>query len=352
MNKQFWKGKNVLLTGHTGFKGSWLSIWLKMLDVELVGYSKDIPTKPSLYEIANVKDGITSIVGDVTDHNHLKKVIKSHQPDVIIHMAAQSLVGQSYINPVETYSTNVMGTVYLLDALRSENKTRVIINVTSDKCYKNKEISYGYKESDPMGGYDPYSSSKGCSELITSAFRNSFFNSSENEIALASVRAGNVIGGGDWAKDRLIPDIINSVLKQHKLKIRNPKAVRPWQYVLDPLNGYLQLVEKLWNDMRSFCEGWNFGPNEQDEKSVDWLVKKFSEIWGRPISWEQFSNFYPHEANYLRLDCSKAKKKLGWKQKLNLDSALKWTIDWYKHFIQKDDMRRFTEEQIKNFNLL
>lgn len=355
MNLQFWKDKRVLLTGHTGFKGSWLSLWLQKLGTNLIGFSKSIPTNPSLFELANVKEGMTSIMGNVCDLDHLKEVIKEYKPEIIIHMAAQSLLHQSYENPIETYSTNVMGTVNLFEAIREIGKVRVVVNVTSDKCYENKELTRGYQEDDPMGGYDPYSSSKGCAELVTSSFRNSFFNPAEYEkhgIGLASVRVGNVIGGGDWAKDRLIPDIMNGITEGHKIKIRNPQAVRPWQFVLEPLRGYLMLAEKLWNNPSAYSEPWNFGSNDEDVKPVSWIMKKLIDLWGEDVKWEIDHGNYKHETKYLKLDCTKAKTRLGWVPKTNLETSLKLVVDWYKQYKQKTDIRKFTEDQIKNFSLL
>jgi len=355
MDASFWKNKKVLLTGHTGFKGSWLSVWLQKLGVNLIGFSNSIPTKPSLFELAHVKDGMVSIMGDVRDFSKLENVISEHSPEIIIHMAAQSLVLPSYNDPIETYATNVMGTVNLLEAIRKVGKARVVINVTSDKCYENKGLAVGYSEDDPMGGYDPYSSSKGCAELVTSSFRNSFFNTSQykkHNTALASVRAGNVIGGGDWSANRLIPDIMDGIVKHQTVKIRNPDAVRPWQFVLEPLNGYLMLAENLWHNGPQYMEGWNFGPNDEDAKPVSWIVTKLSQLWGNEIAWEVDSGNHEHEANYLKLDCSKAKKKLGWFPKMNLELAIKWVVDWYKQYEQKNDMRKFTEEQINQFSLL
>lgn len=355
MSQGFWKGKKVLLTGHTGFKGSWLSMWLQKLNVNLIGFSKSIPTRPSLFELANVKDGMTSIMGDICDFNHVEDVIKEHHPEIIIHMAAQSLVHESYKNPIETYATNVLGTVNLLEAVRRAGKVHVVINVTSDKCYENRGTKVGYNENDPMGGYDPYSSSKGCAELVTSSFRNSFFNPeayTKHGVALASVRAGNVIGGGDWATDRLIPDIIRGVFAHQTIKIRNPDAIRPWQYVLEPLNGYLLLIEKLWDHEPDYMEGWNFGPDDEGIKPVSWIVEKFTRLWGDNLRWELDDMNHKHEADYLKLDCTKAKVKLKWLPKINLELALKFTVEWYKQYEQKNDMRKFTEEQINNFSSL
>lgn len=348
MNKKFWKNKKILITGHTGFKGSWLTIWLKSLGVEIIGFSKSIPTNPSLFEIANVSKGIKSIEGNIQNYEFLKEIISKHNPEIIFHMAAQSLVIKAYSDPIETFSTNVMGTVNLLYAIKETKKPRIVINVTSDKCYANNESLEGYKEDDPMGGHDPYSSSKGCAELITKSFRNSFFSSeSENNVALASVRAGNVLGGGDWAQNRLIPDIIRAIKNKESVKIRNPNSLRPWQHVLDPLHGYIQLAEKLDND-KTFSEGWNFGPDKKEVKSVSWIIKKFNELWKDKIDWE-IGNVEFHEANNLILDCQKAKTKLQWNSKINIDTALRLTIDWYEKYFDNEDMRKVTEEQIKKF---
>ena len=352
MNSEFWNGKTVLLTGHTGFKGSWLSLWLQKLRVRLIGFSKSIPTNPSLFELAKVENGMTSIMGDVCDYKHLKEVMRNYKSEIVIHMAAQAILRESYKNPVETYATNVMGVVNLFEAVRKVGKVRVILNVTSDKCYDIKESSQGYKEDDPMGGYDPYSNSKGCAELVTSSFRNSFFNPTEYKkhgVALASARAGNVIGGGDWSDYRLIPDMMKGILDGSVIKIRHPKAVRPWQFILDPLSGYLTLVQKLWENGGEFTEGWNFGPPNIDVKPVSWIVEKLTKQWNHDINWELDKADNPHEADYLRLDCSKAKSRLGWLSKMNLDLALSWTTDWYKQYEQKNDMRQFTEKQIDNF---
>ena len=332
-----------------------MSLWLQKLGTNLVGFSKDIPTKPSLFEIANVENGMKSIIGDIRDYNQIRDVIGEHQPEIIIHMATQSLVHQSYKNPLETYATNVMGTVNLFEVIRKQNHVHVVVNVTSDKCYDNKEPMRIHKEDDPMGGFDPYSSSKGCAELITSSFRNSFFNPrnyAKHNVAVASVRAGNVIGGGDWAQDRLIPDIVRNIIQETKLKIRNPNSIRPWQYVLEPLHGYLSLAEKLWSDGPTYSQAWNFGPDEQNKKPVSWLVEKFYESWGGKFNWELDSSDHPLESNNLQLDSTKARQNLGWHYKTNLDLALKWTADWYKQYKNDNNMRRFTETQINNFILL
>jgi len=352
MNPQFWKGKTVFLTGHTGFKGSWISLLLQKLGANLIGFSKDIPTKPSLFEIANVKDGMTSLIGNVCDYVRIEKVIQDYKPEIIIHMAAQAILRYSYKDPIETYSTNVMGTVNLLESIRKNGNARVILNVTSDKCYKPDKASSGFKEDDRLGGYDPYSNSKACSELITSSFRNSFFNPSQyndHEVSLASARAGNVIGGGDWGPDRLIPDIMKGILNNESVEIRHPDAIRPWQHVLDPLNGYLILMEKLWSSGQDYSEGWNFGPEKNDEKPVRWIIEKLTEQWNQNTKWKLDERKNPHEEEYLRLDSSKAKLKLGWKPKLNLEKGLLSTTNWYKHYKENKNMKEFSEEQIVEF---
>ena len=352
MNSNFWKNKKVLLTGHTGFKGSWLSIWLKKLGVELIGFSKDIPTNPSLFEIARVSEGMTSITGNIEDFTAIQKVLKENKPEIVIHMAAQSLVRKSYEEPVNTFATNVMGTVNLLQAVKKTGNTRVLINVTSDKCYENKDAEKAFSENSPMGGYDPYSSSKGCAELVTSAFRDSFFNLKEFDqhgCSLSSVRSGNVIGGGDWAKDRLIPDIMNSISKRIPTQIRNTRSIRPWQFVLEPLFGYLILAQRMWEEGKEFSEPWNFGPDETDCKSVKWILEKISKEWNDGFSWKEDTKDNPHEAEMLKLDCTKAKKRLGWKTKLDVTETIEWTVNWYKEYFKNSDMKEYTENQIDKF---
>ena len=352
MDSNFWKNKKVLLTGHTGFKGSWLSIWLKKLGAELVGFSKDIPTKPSLFEVAKVSEGMISITGNIEDFAMIQKVVKENKPEIVIHMAAQSLVRKSYEEPITTFATNVMGTVNLLQAIKTAGSTRVLINVTSDKCYENKGTEKAFSENSPMGGYDPYSSSKGCAELVTSSFRDSFFNPKEFErhrLSLSSVRSGNVIGGGDWAKDRLIPDIVNGVSKRTPIQIRNIKSVRPWQFVLEPLFGYLLLAQRMWKDGKEFSEPWNFGPDETDCKSVKWILEKISKEWNDGFSWKEDTKDNPHEAEMLKLDCTKAKKRLGWKTKLDVTETIEWTVNWYKEYFKNSDMKEYTENQIDRF---
>ena len=355
MNKDFWSKKKILLTGHTGFKGSWLSLWLQKLNSNVIGFSKSIPTNPSLFQLANIEDGMTSIIGDVCDYDKLEEVIKEYKPEIVIHMAAQAILRESHSNPVETYATNVMGTVNLLESIRKAGNVKVILNVTTDKCYEPNESSKGHLETDRLGGYDPYSNSKACSELVTASFRDSFFNPKEyhkHGTSLASCRAGNVIGGGDWAKDRLIPDIMKGILNNEIIKIRNPNSIRPWQYVLDPLNGYLILVEKLWSSGSEFSEGWNFGPEENNEKPVKWIVEKLTKQWSKDIKWDIDNNINLHEENYLRLNCIKANSRLGWMPKLNLEQGLEWIIEWYRQYKKNNNMKDITEQQIEKFQKL
>jgi CDP-glucose 4,6-dehydratase len=309
ISQDFWQGKRVFLTGHTGFKGSWLSLWLASLGATVKGYALTPPTSPSLFNEAKIDSIIESCVGDIRDQDALYKSMVSFNPDILIHMAAQPLVRYSYDAPIETYEVNVIGTAKVLEVARSCINLKAIVNITTDKCYENDGRSQGYKENDPMGGYDPYSSSKGCAELVASAYRRSFLQ--DQGIGVASVRAGNVIGGGDWADDRLIPDILRSFEKSEPVVIRNPKATRPWQHVLEPLSGYLILAQKLYEDQKEYAEGWNFGPNEQDVKPVDWILDKMIAKWPNP-SWELDQNSNPHEAVFLKLDITKAESKLGW----------------------------------------
>ena len=352
MNPQFWQGKKVFLTGHTGFKGSWLSLWLQLLGAEVIGYSLPPSTQPSLFELAKVAEGMTSVVGDILNLEHLTKVMSEYQPEIVIHMAAQALVRKSYQSPVETYNTNVMGTVHVLEAVRQVKSVRALVNVTSDKCYENREWVWGYREDEAMGGYDPYSSSKGCAELVTTAYRNSFFhpdNYSQHQVAIASGRAGNVIGGGDWAEDRLVPDIIKAFIDGHPVTIRNPQAIRPWQHVLEPLSGYLSLAEGLVTQRETLVGGWNFGPNESDVQSVAWVVEKLIELWSQNANWQLDPLVQPHEANHLKLDCSKAKVKLKWIPRLDLSTTLSWVVDWTKAWQQGGNMQAVTNQQIKEY---
>ena len=350
----FWEGKKVLLTGHTGFKGSWLSLWLQSLGANVVGYALAPPTNPSLFETAQVGNDMTSIIADIRDLDKLQAVFAEHQPEIIIHMAAQPLVRYSYVNPVETYSTNVMGTVHLLEAARHTQSVRAIVNVTTDKCYENREWAWGYRENEPMGGFDPYSNSKGCAELVTAAYRNSYFHPDHYQkhgVALASARAGNVIGGGDWAEDRLIPDIMRAITKGESVNIRNPYAIRPWQHVLEPLSGYLVLAQKLVEEGPAYAEGWNFGPNDEDAKPVQWIVEHLTESWGNDASWLVDEGDHPHEAHYLKLDCSKVKTRLDWTPKWRLEIALDKIIEWQKHYQQGADIRALTLKQVADYQV-
>jgi CDP-glucose 4,6-dehydratase len=326
----FWKNKKVFLTGHTGFKGSWMAIWLSHLGAEVKGYSLEPPTNPSLFVEAKVKSLIESEINDIRDYTKLSLSIKNFSPDIIIHMAAQPLVRASYKNPLETYETNVMGTANILHAAIESRTIKAIVNITTDKCYENREIDIAYKENDPMGGFDPYSSSKGCAELVTSAYRESFLKN--KNIGIASVRAGNVIGGGDWAEDRLIPDILKAFESNKSVVIRNPQATRPWQHVLEPLSGYLMLAEKLYNSPSKFSEGWNFGPNYQDVKPVGSILEYMTKLWPGS-SWQLDKSENPHEANLLKLDISKAKSKLQWKPVWSLETALNKIVKWHTSWI-------------------
>jgi len=352
MNPDFWKGKKVFLTGHTGFKGGWCATWLKLLGADVTGYALNPTANPNLFEVANIAEGMHSQIGDVLDFFNLKKSLAKAQPEIVIHFAAQALVRESYTDPVTTYTTNVLGTLHLLEAVRQLGSHCVVLNVTSDKCYENQEWVWGYRENEPLGGLDPYSSSKACSELVTTAYRNSFFNSKnfeEHGVALASVRAGNVIGGGDWAKDRLIPDILRALAAGVKVSIRNPHAIRPWQHVLDPLQGYFTLAEKLFERGPEFAEAWNFGPSEAGAKTVAWVADHLHRFFGKESAWKPDTKPHPHEANYLKLECEKARSRLGWQPQLSLDLALLWVAEWSQAQASGKNMRAFTETQIRQF---
>jgi len=346
IDQDFWQGKRVFLTGHTGFKGSWLSLWLTSLGATVKGYALNPPTTPSLFNEAKVDSLIDSQIADIRDQDVLYESMTKFNPDILIHMAAQPLVRYSYEAPIETYEVNVIGTAKVLEVARSCPNLKAIVNITTDKCYENDGRVHGYKESDPMGGYDPYSSSKGCAELVTLAYRRSFLQ--EQGIKLASVRAGNVIGGGDWADDRLIPDILRSFEKSESVVIRNPKATRPWQHVLEPLSGYLILAQKLYKNQEDYAEGWNFGPNEKDVKPVDWILDKMIAKWPNS-SWELDKNSNPHEAYFLKLDISKAESKLGWKPVWELSQTLDKIIDWHKNWLKKEDMQVICLAEIEEY---
>jgi CDP-glucose 4,6-dehydratase len=354
INVAFWKNKRVLITGHTGFKGSWLSLWLQSLGAYVVGYALNPPTNPSLFEVARVSQEMTSIIGDIRDLAQTLKVFAEYHPEVVIHMAAQPLVRYSYEEPVETYSTNVMGTLHVLESIRHTASVKAVVVVTTDKCYENKEWFWGYRENEPMGGHDPYSNSKGCAELLTAAYRNSYFHPEQylkHGVAIGSARAGNVIGGGDWAEDRLIPDIMRAIFSGQPVSIRNPHSIRPWQHVLEPLLGYLLLAQKLYEYGPSFAEAWNFGPNDDDAKPVNWILDNLSSNWGGAgVSWKLDGGNHPHEAHYLKLDCSKAKARLNWTPKWSLNEALVKIVDWHKSYQQGVDMKALTLKQIEIYS--
>jgi len=353
MNPKFWEGKRVFMTGHTGFKGSWMSLWLQSMGAELTGFALKPPTNPSLFEVADVAAGMKSIVGDVRDFGALQQAMKDANPDIVIHMAAQPLVRYSYLNPVETYATNVMGAVHLLESVRNTKSVKSVVNVTSDKCYENNEWVWGYRENEPMGGYDPYSNSKGCAELITSAYRSSYFNPekySQHGVAIASARAGNVIGGGDWAGDRLIPDFIRSIVVGETVVIRSPDAIRPWQHVLEPISGYLILAEKLFNCEASFAQAWNFGPMDSDAKTVEWIVSRLVSSWGGGADFRvEKSGLTLHEAHYLKLDCSKARMQLGWRPQWDVSQTIERICNWHKAHLDGKDMKAYTLNEIAQY---
>ena len=347
INPSFWQGKRVFLTGHTGFKGGWLALWLTHMGAEVYGFALHPPTKNNFFTATNLaKKLAVSIISDIRDASALKSAIQHAQPDVVFHLAAQPLVRQSYEDPVETYAVNVMGTVNLLEVLRKTESVKAVVNVTTDKCYENREWVWPYRETEAMGGFDPYSSSKACSELVTAAYRRSFFQS--NNVSLASARAGNVIGGGDWAADRLIPDFLRALDVGQALVIRSPQATRPWQHVLEPLSGYLALAQKLYEQGSSFADAWNFGPEESDAKPVQWIVEKLcSQIPN--ASWQCDASPQPHEANMLKLDSSKAKAHLGWRPRWNLHTALQMTLAWHHAWKDNTDMADISIEQIQQY---
>ena len=355
LNRAFWKGRNVLVTGHTGFKGSWLCLWLDALGAKVTGLALDPPTQPNLFQQAGVASSIRSVLVDIRDFPRLKTVVAECRPEVVIHMAAQSVVRRGYEDPIETYSSNVMGTVNLFEALRQLKRPCTVVNVTSDKCYENREFLWGYRENEPMGGHDPYSNSKGCAELVTSAFRDSYFppaSLAQHGVALASARAGNAVGGGDWTSDQLIPDLMRAFLAGRPCEIRNPCATRPWQFVLEPLRGYLMLAEQLSEDAPKFASGWNFGPADSDARPVSWIAEKLACSWGDNASWHRDETTHPHEAHFLKLDASKAKALLNWHPVLPLNQALEWIVEWYRGYQASADLRKLTCSQIERYDAL
>lgn len=352
---EFWSGKKVLVTGHTGFKGSWLSLWLQRLGADVLGYSLLPTTQPSLFYQAQVDEQMTTVVGDIRDISCLKKTVADFRPEIIFHLAAQPLVRNSYLDPVETYTTNVLGTVNILETVRESENLKVFINVTTDKCYENKEWSRGYKESDTLGGIDPYSASKACSEIITSSYRNSYFSqSSLGDItpSIATVRAGNVIGGGDWAKDRLIPDLLRAIESNHPITLRYPHAIRPWQHVLEPLYAYLLLAEKMWNEPMEFGGSWNVGPHEKNVITVGEMIRIFQSMWNDDFKVNYTDQAEPHEANTLKLDCSKIRNALGWHPILSVEESIKWIVAWAQSYFGKENLKEVTLQQIQTFESL
>ncbi len=344
--KDFWKERRVFVTGHTGFKGSWLCLWLHALGAKVYGYALEPPTDPSMFVQANVGSFMNSTIGDIRNLESLTRALQEAQPEIIIHMAAQPLVRESYRNPIDTYATNVMGSVHLFETVRSCPTVKAVVNVTTDKCYENREWSWGYREIEPMGGFDPYSSSKACSELVTAAYRQSFLQ--EQGVALASARAGNVIGGGDWANDRLLPDVFRSLDAEEILNIRAPQAIRPWQHVLEPLSGYLLLAQRLFVEGDAFAEPWNFGPADEDARSVGWIIEHLANTCTE-LRWETDEGYNPHEAHYLKLDSSKAQNNLGWKPRWVLSTALNKTLFWHEAWRSGEEMQSFSLGQIQEY---
>lgn len=354
-NFSFWQGRRVFLTGHTGFKGSWLSLWLHKLGADVTGYALDPPTRPNLFEQAEVGGTIRSIRADICDFPGLSRALTQCTPEVVIHMAAQSVVRHGYDDPVGNYASNVMGTVHVLEAVRQLKRPCAVVNVTSDKCYENREWLWGYRENEPMGGSDPYSNSKGCAELVTTAYRRSFFppeSIGEHGVALGSARAGNAIGGGDWTSHQLIPDLVRAFLNGEACLIRNPSAFRPWQFVLEPLRGYLMLAERLMGDGSNFASGWNFGPVDVDVQPVSWIADELTRLWGNHASWSLDPAAHPEEAHALKLDASKAGAHLNWRPALPLQQALAWIAEWYQAFQRKSNLQHITLEQIERYEAL
>ena len=350
-----WKGRRVFLTGHTGFKGGWMALLLTRMGATVCGYSLAPPSSPSLFGTARLGERVQDIQGDICDLSHLSKSMQTFAPEVVFHLAAQSLVRRSYAEPVSTYATNVMGTVNVLESIRHTPSVKAAVLVTTDKCYENREWQWGYREIDRLGGHDPYSNSKACAELVSSAYRDSFFSPgklAEHGVAIATARAGNVIGGGDWALDRLIPDLIRGFIAGEQVAIRNPRAIRPWQHVLEPIRGYIQLAERLLARDTAFASAWNFGPAEEDARPVEWIVQQLAERWSPETSWKIDQGQHPHEATYLKLDCARAHNLLGWRPVLDLSGALQLIVEWFKHWQAGSDMQKITLDQIGAYQLL
>lgn len=347
VNPKFWHGKRVFLTGHTGFKGGWLSLWLQSMDAEVYGYALEPTSESNFYSAAEVSMGMAnSVIGDIRNAEKLSQAMQFAKPEIVFHLAAQPLVRYSYKEPIETYEVNVMGTVHMLESVRATSSVKVVVNITTDKCYENREWEWGYRENEAMGGIDPYSSSKGCAELVTSAYRQSFLEPAG--IALASARAGNVIGGGDWADDRLIPDFLRAMDAGETLKIRSPRSTRPWQHVLEPLSGYLLLAEQLYSNDSGYAEAWNFGPADEDARPVEWIIERMAEM-RKDVNWYSDEEPQPHEANYLKLDSSKAHNKLNWKPRWKLQTALQKTLEWHEAWRDNEDMKSITLSQINDY---
>ena len=353
VNPSFWNGKRVFLTGHTGFKGGWLSLWLASMGAKVTGYALAPNTTPNFFEVAKVESDLEqSHIADIRDLEKLQKAMADARPEIVIHMAAQPLVRYSYSNPVETYATNVMGTVHVLESIRALDCVRAAVIVTTDKCYENQEWAWGYRENEPMGGHDPYSNSKGCAELVTSAYRESFFSTkkyADHQVAIASARAGNVIGGGDWSEDRLIPDAIKAFESKEALMIRNPLAMRPWQHVLEPLSGYLVLAQALYQEGPKFDGGWNFGPRDEDARSVQEVINLLIKNWGSVANWTQDQSEQPHEAHSLKLDCSKARQSLHWVPRWTLEQAIENITQWQQAYQQQHNMHEMSLQQISAY---
>jgi CDP-glucose 4,6-dehydratase len=347
-----WRGRRVFLTGHTGFKGSWLALWLSQLGATVRGYSLEPPSDPSLFEVARVAERVEDVRADILDLTRLRAEMAAFAPDVVFHLAAQPLVRRSYTEPALTYATNVMGTVNVLEAVRGTPSVRAVVSITTDKCYENREWPWGYREVDRLGGHDPYSNSKACAELVCAAYRNSFFSPEQLDrhgVAVATARAGNVIGGGDWALDRLIPDLLRGFLAGESVRIRYPHAIRPWQHVMEPLRGYLVLADRLLQGEAGFASAWNFGPEDADAKPVEWIARELCRLWPGHASWQVEEGIHVHEATYLKLDCSKAHSQLGWRPTLSLSKSLRLIVEWTEHWQAGGDMQRFTLDQIDRY---
>lgn len=350
-----WRGKRVFLTGHTGFKGSWLALWLSRLGAQVRGFALDPCTEPNMFTLTSVGDVVEDVRGDIRDYSTLANSLREFAPEVVLHLAAQPIIGRGYAEPVDTYATNVMGTVHLLEAVRQAHGVRAVVCVTTDKCYQNQEWVWPYRESDRLGGYDPYSSSKACAEIVSAAYRSSFFpvdRMHEHRVGIASARAGNVIGGGDWSENRLVPDLVRGFCTGNSVLIRRPKAIRPWQHVLEPIRGYLMLAERLLTQDAQFASSFNFGPSDEQNWSVERIATKLVDLWGEGASWTCGSVLGEHEDHVLRLDATKARVVLGWKPQLGIEQALEWTLAWYRAWRRKEDLAEFSHQQILGYERL